>query len=196
MSPRTSRRTRGMSLIETMLALAVFSIGLLGLLQLNVVASGQNGMAMRESVAAKVGRDIAASMERLPYGHSAFSPSDLFFDAALDRDEPGAPENAAFKSLEGTDNSLHRLSDTYPGERPLLTAAEIATQSDLSGTGLDVGWRTQRILNGATEEGTRILIMIRFRNPAGQWKQINFWTLKYNPAGLTMGSTSSAVQEI
>ena len=61
------RATRGFSLIEALAALAVFSIGILGVMQMNVLASQQNGLARRQSTASKIGRDLVDAFERLPF---------------------------------------------------------------------------------------------------------------------------------
>src|SRR5207248_2418337 len=59
--PMSARRPapRGETLIEAMVAMAVFAIGLLGVLAMSLVADGQNSLAARETKAANLARDLA-----------------------------------------------------------------------------------------------------------------------------------------
>ena len=52
-----------------MAALAVFTVGILGVMQMNVLASQQNNLARSQTIASKIARDIADSFERLPFDH-------------------------------------------------------------------------------------------------------------------------------
>src|SRR5512140_773097 len=60
---------RGTSLIEAMAALVVFSVGILGVMQMNVLASQQNNLARAQTAATRIARDVADSFERLPFDH-------------------------------------------------------------------------------------------------------------------------------
>ena len=66
-SPRPS--PRGTSLIEAMAALVVFSVGILGVMQMNVLASQQNNLARSQTAASRIARDMADAFERLPFDH-------------------------------------------------------------------------------------------------------------------------------
>src|SRR5688572_1016291 len=72
MHPHCKRR-RGATLIEAMATLMVFTIGILGLLRMNGLASAQNGFAVRQGTAGLIARDLIDSFERLPYSHPAFT---------------------------------------------------------------------------------------------------------------------------
>src|SRR5512139_2542630 len=63
--------SRGTSLIEAMAALVVFSVGILGVMQMNVLASKQNNLARAQTTASRLARDVADSFERLPFSHDA-----------------------------------------------------------------------------------------------------------------------------
>jgi hypothetical protein len=66
-SARDRAAERGATLIEAMVAGAVFAIGLLGLLAAQTVGAKQNWMASREARAAAIAMDAANSVRRWPY---------------------------------------------------------------------------------------------------------------------------------
>ena len=184
-TPR-ARSARGFSLIEAMAALAIFSIGLLGVLHMNVLASQQNGLARRQSTASKVARDLVDAFERLPYGHTLLSS-----ESTID------PADPRFASFDETDGRV-KLADALAlvGERPLLGAAHAAVSTG-GGTGpiYEVAWRVAPVkgADGDTE-ARRILVMVRFPTTAGAFKQVNVWAVKANPQA--MGRGAAAIPEI
>ena len=183
MSP-TSRasRARGFSLIEAMAALAVFSIGILGVLQMNVLASQQNGLARRQSTASTIARDLVDSFERLPFDHVLLST-----ESTID------PADPRFVRFDETDGRV-KLADAgaLVGARPLLGAAQASVSTEGP---YEVAWRVAPVKSedGSTE-ARRILIMVRFPTTAGGFKQVNVWAVKFNPQALGQGAT--AIPEI
>lgn len=187
-----ARPSRGATLVEALAALAVFTIGILGVMQMNVLASRQNNLARAETTAAKIARDLAYAFERLPYKHPIFTPAD-----------PGlSPTSPDFTDFE---NPLGRvlLSDvatlaSAQDARPLVSAAEAAVAVEAaSGSGTyEVAWRAAPLVN--PEDGRKdarvIVIMVRFRSIADTWRQVNVWTVKYNPDDII--GTGAAIQEI
>lgn len=184
-TPR-AHRARGFSLIEAMAALAIFSIGLLGVLHMNVLASQQNGLARRQSTASKVARDLVDAFERLPYGHTLLST-----ESTID------PADPRFTSFDEPDGRV-KLADAVAlvGERPLLGAAH-ASVNTRPGTQpiYEVAWRVAPVkaADGGTE-ARRILVMVRFPTTAGAFKQVNVWAVKFNPQA--MGRGAAAIPEI
>ncbi|HYO55543.1 type IV pilus modification PilV family protein [Archangium sp.] len=180
----TSRasRARGFSLIEAMAALAVFSIGLLGVLHMNVLASQQNGLARRQSTASKIARDLVDSFERLPYDHALLST-----ESTID------PADPRFARLDEADGRV-KLADAVAlvGQRPLLGAAHASVSTE--GT-YEVAWRVAPVKgsDGGTE-ARRVLVMVRFPTTAGGFKQVNVWAVKFNPQA--MGRGAAAIPEI
>src|SRR5687768_14567313 len=113
---------RGFSLIESMAALLVFTIGILGVMQMNVIASQQNNVARSHTTASKLARDLADAFERLPYNHTIFSqPTDPLLQ----------PSSPAFTDFSNTDG-LYTLEDAVAltNVRPLLGAADAIMQSE------------------------------------------------------------------
>jgi type IV pilus assembly protein PilV len=185
-----TQHRRGFSLVEALAALAVFSVGLLGVLQMNVLASQQNGLARRQSTASKLARDLVDAFERLPYNHPL-----LANESTLPPDSPGFLNIDAPEGRVWLENAL-----SVPAGRPLLGAAQaiasIEGRTDSRPTGIyEVAWRTTPIKDAHGEtEARRILVMVRFPTTGGALKQINLWTVKFNPA--VMGQGSTAVPEI
>lgn len=177
---------RGFSLIEAMAALTIFAIGILGVLQMNVLASQQNNLALNHTTASKIARDLADAFERLPYTHPLFTrPTTL---------QPG---DTLFSDFDNTDG-LWTLQEALAvvGERPLLGAADAITTSEGQGSLYQVAWRAQRVEN-LTQPGTfdsrRIVIMVRYPTPGG-FRQVNVWVVKYDPSAISLGG--SALLEI
>jgi type IV pilus assembly protein PilV len=180
-TPRAAR-VRGFSLVEAMAALAVFSIGILGVLHMNVLASQQNGLARRQSTASKVARDMVDAFERLPFEHPLLST-----ESTIDRADP------RFTSFEQKDGRVMLLDAVARDEgRPLLGAAH----ASVSAEGVyEVAWRVAPAKgpDGLTE-ARRILVMVRFPTTAGGFKQVNVWAVKFNPQAV--GPDAAAIPEI
>jgi type IV pilus assembly protein PilV len=165
-----------------MAALAVFSIGLLGVLHMNVLASQQNGLARRQSTASKIARDLVDAFERLPYGHVLLST-----ESTLD---PADPRFARFDEADGR----VKLEDAVAlvGERPLLGAAHASVSTEGP---YEVAWRVAPVKSpDGDTEARRILVMVRFPTTAGGFKQVNVWAVKFNPQALGRGA--AAIPEI
>jgi type IV pilus assembly protein PilV len=179
MSPSRST-VRGFSLIEAMAAMLVFAIGILGVMQMNVLASQQNNLAISQTTASKLARDLADAFERLPYTHPIFiKPTAL---------QPTDPTFTDFDNPDG----LVLLQDAIAvaGARPLLGAADAIMMSEGQGTFYQVAWRSQRVENPkqlGTFDSRRIVIMVRYPTPVGL-RQVNVWVVKYDPAAISLGT--------
>jgi prepilin-type N-terminal cleavage/methylation domain-containing protein len=172
---------RGFSLIESMAALLVFTIGILGVMQMNVIASQQNNVARSHTTASKIARDLADAFERLPYDHPVFSrPTSPLL-------QPNDPLFIDFGNADG----LYSLTEAtaLTTVRPLLGAADAIMMSEGQGTFYQIAWRAQGTPDPAQPgmfESRRIAIMVRYSTPAGI-RQVTFWTVKYNPAAISPG---------
>ncbi|WNG40470.1 prepilin-type N-terminal cleavage/methylation domain-containing protein [Archangium minus] len=181
-TPHARSRLRGFSLIESMAALVVFTIGILGVLQMNVLASQQNGLARRQSTASKIARDMVDAFERLPFEHALLSTESTI--------DPGDPRFARFDEADGR----VMLADAVAlvGERPLLGAAHASVSTE---SAYEVAWRVAPLKNDeGTTEARRILVMVRFPTTAGSLKQVNVWAVKFNPQAIGRGA--AAIPEI
>ena len=181
-TPRASR-VHGFSLVEALAALAVFSIGILGVLQMNVLASQQNGLARRQSTASKIGRDLVDAFERIPFHHALLSAESTI--------DPADPDFMLFTKADG----LVKLSDAVVlgGARPLLGAAHASVSAE--GGHYEVAWRVAPVKGSdGTTEARRILVMVRFPTTAGGFKQVNVWAVKFNPEAIGRGG--AAIPEI
>lgn len=154
-------RCRGETLVETMIALAVFALALLGLLQMTLVADRQNSLAARETKAANVGRDLIDAFERVPFDAPVFA--------------------AGVQTLA---NTAFFDDTTAP---PLLGAAQPISTLDVP-SAMSVQWTNTPDLDASgVVQGTRIEIDVSFATPFGQQKTLQFFTYKYRLAAITGG---------
>jgi hypothetical protein len=163
---------RGTSLIEAMAALVVFSVGILGVMQMNVLASQQNNLARSQTAASRIARDVADSLERLPFEHPL-----------LHRPTTLLQTEDAFADLSNPNGlvTLQEAITPQAGERPLLGAADAIFSSEGSSTFYEVGWRALQIANpdrDNTVDQIRVLVMVRFPTPGGGTRQISTWAIK------------------
>lgn len=175
---------RGFSLIESMAALLVFTIGILGVMQMNVIASQQNNVARSHTTASKLARDLADAFERLPFNHPVFLRTTGL--------QPNVPAFTDFNNGDG----LYTLAEAtaVAGARPLLGASDAIMMSEGGGTMYQVAWRVQDTPDPdvpGTFASRRIAIMVRYPTPAG-FRQVTVWAIKYNPASVTLGTAANA----
>jgi prepilin-type N-terminal cleavage/methylation domain-containing protein len=64
------RHVHGFTLIEVMIALAVLSVGMLGLMRLQILGLSWNQSARADSRATELALELRAGLEQLPYGDS------------------------------------------------------------------------------------------------------------------------------
>lgn len=158
---RRRAAARGETLVETMVALAIFAVGLLGVLEMTLVADRQNNLAARETKAANVARDLIDAFERLPFDDPVFAPGVQTLTNAAFYDDTAAP--------------------------PLLGAAQQISRLDVPRS-TAVSWTcTQELDAEGVVQGTRIEIDVSFRTPLGQQKTLQFFTYKYRLAAITGG---------
>ncbi|MDY7227650.1 prepilin-type N-terminal cleavage/methylation domain-containing protein [Hyalangium rubrum] len=170
---------RGFSIIEALAAMAVFVIGIVGVMQMNVLASQQNNLARSQTIASKIARDVADSFERLPFNHPVFLRN------------TGVPANNPdqFSDFNNPDG-LYTLQEAIDLDtvRPFLGAADAIIKSEGGGDFYQVAWRSQLVPNTSQPtvfDSRRIAIMVRFPTPGG-FRQVTVWSVKYDPASVTL----------
>jgi type IV pilus assembly protein PilV len=173
--------------VEALAALAVFPIGILGVLHMNLLASQQNVLARRQVTASKMARDLVDAFERLPFDHRLLSTV-----STLPWDHPD------FRRFDEP-NGRMLLSEVQPepGVRPLLGAAQVSQSIEGRSPGLPAGiyqvaWRVAPLEfeeGNAIPEARRILVMVRFAVPGGGFKQVDVWAVKPNPQAIGQSNT-------
>ncbi len=159
------RAQRGASLVEAMMGLVVFTVGILGLLQANALASSQNAFAYRQSSASLIARDVIDTLERLPYSHPALTVGNHTYQSDWGATE--MPMMGATASVLGTDGKL-------PSGKSMHDVSWVVTEK------LDA--------SGALVEARLVQINIKFNIPGANQKTVTFYTAKYNPAALVGAS--------
>jgi len=187
---------RGSTLIEAMAALVIFTIGIIGVMQMNVLASEQNNLARSRTIASKISRDLADSFERQPFEITSPGlpplPNPLFPSTTLLQDDP------EFANMDNPDG-LVKMEDVMALQvtgRPLLGAADAMFTSEGDSTFYQVAWRALRVVNpdrfGQVDQ-LRVLIMVRFPTPSGGMLQVNSWAVRYN-VGLITGDPNTSLE--
>ncbi len=176
---RSRLSPRGTSLIEAMAALVVFSVGILGVMQMNVLASKQNNLARSQTAATRLARDVADSFERLPFNHPMINrPTSLL------------PTDAAFYDITNGDGlvTLQEAMVPQAGVRPMMGAADAIFTSEGTTNFYQVAWRALQIpdpAHGNQVDQIRVLVMVRFPTPGGGTSQVNTWAIKTDPRIVT-----------
>ncbi|HYX92346.1 MAG TPA: hypothetical protein VE782_12350 [Myxococcaceae bacterium] len=178
------RAARGTSLVEMMVATAILCIGILGVLQMSVLASQQNAYASRLSAASVAARDLVDAVVRLPYAHPAL-------------EIPAGEQTATFTIFDAQQGTY---ITEWQNAAPLLSAAPAILKADYhssSAVGIQKVWWTldREVDEQGHELAKHIQIHIEVGIPGYQSRTLSFWTVKYNPEQL-VGGTASNVTEI
>lgn len=169
---------RGVTLIESMIAMLVFTVGILGIMQMNVLASQQNNLARSRTVAARIARDVADALEPLPDGHPL-----------LNQPTTMAVDDPQFSNMDNPDGRV-RLQDVPsllgPTSRPLIGAADAIYTSEGETTFYEIAWRVwripnpERVLRGDADpvDQLRILVMVRYPTVGNNKVEVAAWAVK------------------
>lgn len=176
----TVRSSRGFSLIEVMMSLAVLSVGVLGVAQMQILASNQNGLARRTNRASAIARDFVETASRWEYRDPRLAPTGacgaampVYSDATLtdQRDPPAAAKmdftalNAGFAtSLATTTNALEGLGMPYSGLAKIgaggLLGDPVRDQYQLNWSVRNADLNTSPQMPGC--EGKLITVVVRY----------------------------------
>jgi len=134
---RTSlSRTRGFSLIEVMVAMGIFMVGVLGFVGAMVAARGSTSWARRDMDANAIAQDIAAQIELWDFNDARLSPntaSPCFNDPA---DTAGAllnkPSDSTFGSFRNCAHNDLREGSSYWGGSTAYQTSCTAPYSSLT----------------------------------------------------------------
>jgi type IV pilus assembly protein PilV len=155
-----------------MAAMVVFAIGIIGVMQMNVLASRQNNLARSRTVAAKIARDVADSFERMPFDHPVLSQPTLVNVNSSD-----------FANMDNADGlvRLENVPTLTGAARPFMGAAAATFTADGDGTFYEVAWRVARIPNpdrNNVVDQLRILVMVRYPTAESSTRQVTAWAVK------------------
>ncbi len=210
MTPRArSRRQRGFSIIEAMIASLVMMIGLLGLAGLQVVGVRSNHFGRSMTQASQLAQDLTENMQRWDYNDARLSPAaprswtvqNSASNAAVDKEwDMGRGVSATH-----TDGSAYTADFTDGTTNATKTAAldlafcapnppgcpYIGQSGDVDGDGvLDYQrywnvWTTS--FDGSTTTGKFVQVIVRWKEPVLGYRQIAASTFKEIPNQLDTG---------
>lgn len=186
------RSQRGVTLIESMIAMGVMLVGLLGMAHMQVLAVRSNAMAQKMTVASGLAADFAQNVARWNFDDARLTPTrtvTAFTDAAvlvthdlgsnpLVQNTPARPQfsedpadlNAAnagsLGSYEGATTDIDK--DGKPDLQRYWTVFAYDPDSD------------------GTANGKMVVIVIRWKEPGYGFRQVVMTTFKLNPAVLSL----------
>jgi prepilin-type N-terminal cleavage/methylation domain-containing protein len=189
-----SRRDRGFSLIEAMVASVVMLVGLLGLAGLQITGVRANHLGKRMAQASLLARDLVQNMQLWQYTDprlTALTHPTLYVDTNAsdirqywDAGRAISPA-VQFDYTDGTDSSgaqrVSQLAASYEGvlspTDPTLPAAEQVIFSRY--------WNVFNVdLNGSgTAQGKLVQVVVRWKEGNVGYRQVTTSFYKYDPAG-------------
>src|SRR5689334_6633743 len=90
---KTRRRIRGASITEAMVSMAVFAVGIVGVIPMQLLSNVQNNMGKRHATASMIARDVIDTIEELPYNHPLLSSTPgANYRLPSFRDWPASPD--------------------------------------------------------------------------------------------------------
>lgn len=187
--PLLRRRPRGVTLIEAAISLAVFAIGMVGILQLQIVAARSNTLARKLGQASALAQDLGENVTLWPYddvrlaaGATVTGVEDTAVGkhradsrkAVLDSDD--RPHFADFETENADeDDALSSSTVTYQG-----------LSNDVDGDGerdFERYWNVFAVdANGdGTEEGKLVVVVVRWFEGGIGYRRIERTVFRSNP---------------
>jgi len=120
----TDKRNRGYTLMEVMIAIAIFSIGFLAVGSMQIMATRTGVSSRNQTTVLSIAKDRAEELDALPYTHA-----DLFGSAA-----PGTT-HAPAADVDGIDNDENGIvDDEAPGTGHVTITWNVIDDQPIPGT--------------------------------------------------------------
>jgi len=181
---------RGLTLIESMISLAVLTIGMLGLMHLQVfgITSNQGGRARTQ--AAQLARELVAALERL-------DPLDPLLDPTQTAPEPaaGTMGPAGFGGLLGATSDSRPWSDTYLSGQMTGVTRDSSLERDPDNASAPVfarRWSVWQIQTANTTSAVRaIAVSVIYRERTmPQRREVVLYTQVTNPGAAVVNASA------
>jgi Tfp pilus assembly protein PilV len=182
-------RRRGSTLVEAMIAAAVFLVALAGLLPLQVMGARLNRFSDRTFAATSLATDLTENIARWDYSDARLLPLTTvssFGDSSIAStwdmgSSSHASYTAQYSDSPATDHNAstsNALGSTYQG-----------FSSDVDGDGapdFTRYWNVYAVdLTGSgTPSGKLVQVIVRWNEPSVGWHQVAVTTFKRNPANV------------
>ena len=200
---RRARGPRGFTLIELMISMAILAIAILGVAQMQVVASAQNGLARRTTRASALLRDFQETASTFRWGDPRLVPVDgtCFATNALDQvsEESFGFEEAPLLTLDFTALAGGDPAASYAGATPGgLTASGTEYRGIAASVppavwnkeGYQLSWRTRNVdtTGDGICEARLVDVVVRFRiGNSDRWRSYVGHFMQYNPTSILPG---------
>ncbi len=181
---------RGLTLIESMISLAILTIGMLGLMHLQVfgITSNQGGRARTQ--AAQLARELAAALERL-------DPLDPLLNPTLTAPEPAAGTSgpAGFGGLLGATSNSRPWSDTYLSGQMTSVTPDSSLERDPENASVPVfarRWSVWQIQTANTTSAVRLVaVSVVYRERTmPQRREVVLYTQVTNPGAAVVNASA------
>jgi prepilin-type N-terminal cleavage/methylation domain-containing protein len=181
---RPTLSARGVSLIEVMIAMAVLTVGLLAMWNLHVIGLTSTAAGRRHSVATAIARELAAGLERLPFGDPLLG--DHVAGAAL-------PAGALFGSLVEGAGTVREGAREWSDAAP-VPGVRLAGELPQEAAGYERRWTVWGLLSsdpgaaGMVPGVKLVAVSVVWRDPPfARPREVVLYTQVVNPATLVTG---------
>ncbi len=202
-TPSRPRSERGFTLIESMVSLAILAVALLGVMRLQVVASGQNQLARRTAVAASIARDFSEAVQRWDYDDPRLATTEAcaathtdfpLTDALLGNAQvPGKKLDYAAAPVELAEawaTTPDALGESYDGHARSLIGDPAATRYQLL-------WSVRLVDDNPALPGCelrQVSVVVRYWTGQGaNYRNLVTSAIKYDPDVLLQGGLLEAI---
>jgi prepilin-type N-terminal cleavage/methylation domain-containing protein len=167
------RSPRGVTLVETVVAMAVLTIGAVGMVSLNAQGSRMQGDARRITRATAIGQDLLDQIALWPFADPRLANTNLSNDAKIG--DPGFEFEAA-----GAPPADHGEADLTAGGTTWLGIPSTDVQSGGYERYWNVAYVDDANANGVWD-GVRIAVIVRWP-VGGAFRRVVLLATKTNPA--------------
>ena len=189
MRRRASSPPRGTTLVEAMIAAAIFLVALAGLLPLQVMGARLNRFSDRTFAAISLANDLTENIARWSYSDSRLNPVmtvSSFSDSAIASTWDMGTSSRSSYVAEYSDSPT---SDPNASTSNALGSTYQGFSSDVDGDGTPDFTRYWNVYavdatGSGTPTGKLIQIIVRWNEPQVGWHQVAVTTFKRNPANL------------
>ena len=209
---RPTSRRRGFTLVEVLISMGILAVAILGALQMQVLASQQNGLARRTTMAAALLRDFQETAQALPWGDPRLLPggaacTDLagvqFLSEDLLGNDPAPAVMLDYTAMAGSDPLASSVAMNAGALESIGGAAEyrgLARQAfrptgqggqALGTRGYQLGWRVTPVDtngDGACDEARLVEVAVRVQvGQSANWRSYVGQFMQYDPTTLLTG---------